>query len=110
MGVKCSSVTEFIAYYQYGVISNRLKQLVTDRALISNELYELVTDMFNLCNGLYLTSVTKNLCNGCLRRPLPEAHIGNRRCGGQSRGRPAALIYNGRQVTTVTNVGACNGC
>jgi hypothetical protein len=64
MGIKCSSVTDFIARYQYGVISNRLKQPVTDRALISNELYELVTDRFNLCNGLYLTSVTNNSCNG----------------------------------------------
>jgi hypothetical protein len=38
-GVKCSSVTDFIARYQYGVISNELKQPVTDRALISNGLY-----------------------------------------------------------------------
>jgi hypothetical protein len=59
-GGKFSSVTEFIARYQYGVISNRLKQPVTDRTLISNGLYELVTDRFNLCNGFYLTSVTKN--------------------------------------------------
>jgi hypothetical protein len=28
-----------IARYQYGVISNGLKQLVTDRVLISNGLY-----------------------------------------------------------------------
>jgi hypothetical protein len=55
-------------------------------------------------------SVTKNSCNGCLRRPLQEVHIGNERCGGQPLGRPAALICNGRQVTTVTDVGACNGC
>jgi hypothetical protein len=79
MSVKCSSVTDFIARYQYGVISNGLKQPVTDRTLISNRLYELVTDRFNLCNELYLTSVTKNSCNGRLRRPLPEVHIGNRR-------------------------------
>jgi hypothetical protein len=92
------------------VINNGLKQLVTDRVLISNGLYELVTDRFNLCNGLYLTSVTKNTCNGRLRIPLPEVHIGNGRCGGQPRGQPAALICNGRQVTTVTDVGACNGC
>jgi hypothetical protein len=68
---------DFIACYQYRVISNGLKQPVTNRALISNELYELVTDRFNLCNGLYLTSVTKNSCNRHLRRPLPEVHIGN---------------------------------
>jgi hypothetical protein len=110
IGVKCSSVTEFIACYQYRVISNVLKQPVTDRALISNGLYELVTDRFNLCNGLYLTYVTKNSCNGRLRRSLPEVHIGNWCCGGQPRGEPAALIYNGCQVTTVINVGACNGC
>jgi hypothetical protein len=30
---------DFIARYQYGVISNGLKQPVTDRALISNGLY-----------------------------------------------------------------------
>jgi hypothetical protein len=69
--VKCSSVTEFIARYQYGVISNGLKQPVTDR--------------FNLCNELYLTSVTKNSFNGRLRRPLPKVHNGNGRCGGQPR-------------------------
>jgi hypothetical protein len=92
------------------VISNELKQPITDRALISSGLYELITDRFNLCNGLDLTSVTKNACNGRLRRPLPEFHIGNGRCGGQPRSRPAALICNGRQVTTVTDVGACNGC
>jgi hypothetical protein len=91
------------------VISNGLKQLVTDRALISNGLYELVTDRFKLCNRLDLTSVTKNSCNWHLRRPLPEVHTGNECCGGQPRGRPAALIYNGCQTTTVTNVGACNG-
>jgi hypothetical protein len=62
--IKCSLVTEFIARYQYGVISNGLKQPITDRALISNGLYELVTDRFNLCNGLYLMYVTKNSCNG----------------------------------------------
>jgi hypothetical protein len=37
--VKCSSVMNFIARYQYGVINNGLKQPVTDRALISNGLY-----------------------------------------------------------------------
>jgi hypothetical protein len=37
--VKCSSVTDFIAHYQYGVISNGLKQPVTDRSMISNRLY-----------------------------------------------------------------------
>jgi hypothetical protein len=92
------------------VIYNGFKQLVTDRALISNGLYELVTDWFNLCNGLDLTSVTNNSCNGCLRRPLPEVHIGNGWFGGQPRGQPAALICNWRQITTVTDVGACNGC
>jgi hypothetical protein len=108
--VKCSSVTDFITRYQYGVISNGLKQPVTDRALISNGLYELITNRFNLCNGLDLTSVTKNTCNGRLRRPLLEVHIGNGRCGGQPRSRPAALICNRCQVTIVTDVGACNGC
>jgi hypothetical protein len=83
------------------VISNRLKQPDTDRVLISNRLYELVTDRFNLCNRLNLTSVTKNSCNGCLRRPLLEVYIGNRCCRVQPQGRPAALIYNGRQTTTV---------
>jgi hypothetical protein len=38
-GIKCSLVTDFVARYQYGVISNGLKQPVTDRALISNGLY-----------------------------------------------------------------------
>jgi hypothetical protein len=38
-GVKCSSVTDFIARYQYGVIRNELKQPITDRVLISNGLY-----------------------------------------------------------------------
>jgi hypothetical protein len=37
--VKCSSVTDFIARYQYEVISNRLKQPVTDWVLISNGHY-----------------------------------------------------------------------
>jgi hypothetical protein len=92
------------------VISDGLKQPITDRALIGNRLHELVTDRFNLCNGLDLTSVTKNSCNGRLRRPLPEVHIGNGCCGGQPRGRPAALICNGRQVPTVTDVGSFNRC
>jgi hypothetical protein len=91
-------------------ISNRLKQPITDRALIGNRHYKPVTNKFNICNGLYLASVTKNLCNGCLRSPLPEVHIGNGCCGGQPRGRPGALIGNGRQTTTVTDVGGCNGC
>jgi hypothetical protein len=65
--------------------------------------------MFNLCNGLYLTSVTKNLCNRHLRSPLPEVHIGNGRCGGQPQGRPGAFIGNERQTTTATDVGGCNG-
>jgi hypothetical protein len=110
MGVICSPVTDFIACYQYRVISNGLKQPVIDRALISNGLYELVTDRFNLCNKLYLTFVAKNSCNGRLRRPLLEVYIGNGRCGGQPWGRPVAFICNGRQITTVTDVGACNGC
>jgi hypothetical protein len=53
MGVKCSSGTNFIARYQYIVISNVLKQPVTDRALIGNGLYEPVIDRFNICNGLF---------------------------------------------------------
>jgi hypothetical protein len=92
------------------VIRNGHKQPIIDRALISIGLYELVIDRFNLCKGLYLTSVTKDSCNGRLRRLLPEVHIGNGRCGGQPRGRPTALACNGRQVTTVTDVGAYNGC
>jgi hypothetical protein len=52
-GVKCSSVTDFIACYQYRVTSNELKQPVTDRALIGNGLYKPVTDRFNICNGLF---------------------------------------------------------
>jgi hypothetical protein len=47
------SVTDFIAHYQYRVISNRLKQPVTDRASIGNGLYKPVTDKFNICNGLF---------------------------------------------------------
>jgi hypothetical protein len=54
-------------------------------------------------------SVTKNSCNGRLRSPLPEVHIGNGSCGGQPRGRPGALISNGHQTTTVIDVGGCNG-
>jgi hypothetical protein len=90
-------------------ISNGLKLPITDRALIGNGLYKPVTDRFNICNGLSLISVTMNLCNGCLRSSLPEVHIGNGRCGGQPQGRPGALIGNGRQTTTVTDVGGCNG-
>jgi hypothetical protein len=90
-------------------ISNGLKQPVTDRALIGNRLHKHVTDRFNICNRLYLTSVTKNLCNGRLRSPLPEVHIGNGCCGGQPRGRPGALIGIRRPTTTVTDVGGCNG-
>jgi hypothetical protein len=92
------------------VISNGLKWPITDRALISNGHYELVTDRLNLCNGLDLTSITKNSCNGCLRRPLPEVYIGNGRCGVQPRGWPAVLISNGHQTTIVTDVGACKRC
>jgi hypothetical protein len=77
---------------------------------MSNGLYEPVTDRFNLCSRLDLMSVTKNSCNECLIRPLPEVHTGNGHCGGQPRGRPAALICNGCQTTTVTDVGACNSC
>jgi hypothetical protein len=73
------------------VISNGFKQPVTDRALIGSGLYKPITDSFNICNELSLTSVTKNLCNGRLRSPLPEVHI------GQPRGHPGALIGNGRQ-------------
>jgi hypothetical protein len=53
--------------------------------------------------------VTTNLCNWRLRSPLLEVHIGNGRRGGQLRGRLGALMGNGRQTTTVTDVGACNG-
>jgi hypothetical protein len=91
------------------VISSGLKQLITDRALIGNGLYKLVTDRFNFCNGFSLTSITKNLCNRHLRSPLPEVHIGNGRCGGQPPGHPGTFIGNGHQITTVTDVGVCNG-
>jgi hypothetical protein len=91
------------------VISNGLKHPITDRALIGSGLYEPITDRFNLCNGLDLTSVTKNLCNVRLRRSLPEVHIDKGRCRGQPRCRLAALMGNGRQTTTVTDVGACTG-
>jgi hypothetical protein len=85
-------------------ICNGLKQPVTNRALIDNRLYKPVSDMFNICNGISLTSITKNLCNGRLRSPLQEVHIGNGRCGGQPPCRPGALIGNRRQTTTVTDV------
>jgi hypothetical protein len=91
------------------MISNRLKRPVNDRAWIGNGLYKPVTDRFNICNGLYLTFVTKNLCNSRLRSLLPEVHIGNGRCGGQPRGCPGALIGNGRQTTTIIDVGGCKG-
>jgi hypothetical protein len=78
--------------------------------VISNGLKQPVTDGFNFYNGLNLTSVTTNSCNGRLRSPLPEVHISNGRSGGNPRGRPAALMGNGRQTTTITDVGACNGC
>jgi hypothetical protein len=90
------------------VISNGLKQPITGRALIGNGLYKPITDRFNICNGLSLTFVTKNLCNRHLRSPLPEVHMGNRCCGGQPRGHPSTLMGNGRQTTTVTDVGGCN--
>jgi hypothetical protein len=51
--VKCSSVTDFIARYQYRVISIGLKKPVTDRPLIGNGLYKPITDRFNICNGLF---------------------------------------------------------
>jgi hypothetical protein len=92
------------------VISSRLKQPVTNRALIGNGLYETVTDRFIFCNGLYVTSVTKKSCNMRLRSPLPEVNIGNGCSGGQPRGRLAVLMGNGRQTTTITYVDACNGC
>jgi hypothetical protein len=91
-------------------ISNKHKQPVTYRALIGNGLYKPVTDRFNICNGIFLTPVTKNLCNGRLRSPLPEVHIGNERCGGQPQSRPGALMGNEHQTTTVTDVGGCNRC
>jgi hypothetical protein len=99
----------FISRYQYGVISNRLKQPVTDRTLIGNRLYEAVTDRFNCCNGLDLTSDITNSCNRHLRSLLPEVHIGNGHSGGQFRCQPAALMCNERKTTTITDLGACNG-
>jgi hypothetical protein len=79
-------------------------------ALIGNRHYNPLTVKFNFCNGLDLSSVTTNSCNWRLRSPLPQVHIGNGRSGGQPRDRPAALMGNGRQTTTVTDVGACNEC
>jgi hypothetical protein len=63
--------------------------------LIGNGLYKPVTDRFNICNGLFLTFVTKNLCNGRLIRPLPEVHIGNGHCGGKPRVVLARLLVTG---------------
>jgi hypothetical protein len=40
---------------------------------------------------------------------LPEVYIGNECCGGQPGGRPGVPIGNGRQTTTVADVGGCNG-
>jgi hypothetical protein len=57
------------------VISNELKHPVTDRALIGNRLYKPVTNRSNFCNGLYLTSITKNTCNGRLRSPLQKSTL-----------------------------------
>jgi hypothetical protein len=92
------------------VISKGLKDPIADRVLTNKGFYEPVADRFNFCNGLALFYVTTNSCNGRLRSPLPEAHIGNGRSGGKPRGRPVALMGNGHQTRTVTNVGACNGC
>jgi hypothetical protein len=78
--------------------------------VISNGLYNPVTYRFNLCNRLDLTSIKKSSCNERLRRPLLEVHIGNGHCRGQPRGQPAGLICNRHQITTITDVGACNGC
>jgi hypothetical protein len=92
-------------------ISNGLEEPVIDRALalISNGLYYSLPIGLTSVTGSYLTSVTKISCNGRLRSPLPEVHIGNGRCGGQPRGHPGTLIGNGCQTTTVTDVGGCNG-
>jgi hypothetical protein len=57
------------------VIRNGHKQPIIDRALISIGLYELVIDRFNLCKGLYLTSVTKDSCNGRLRRLFQKSTL-----------------------------------
>jgi hypothetical protein len=83
---------------------------VTDRPLIGNGLYKPITTRFNICNRLSLTSVTKNSCNGRIISPLPKVHIGNERCGGHPRCRPGALMGNGRQTKTVTDVVGCNEC
>jgi hypothetical protein len=76
---------------------------------MGNRLYKHVNDRFNIFNGLPLTSITKNLCNGRLRSLLSEVHISIGRRGGQPPGRPRVLIGNGRQTTTVTDMGGCNG-
>jgi hypothetical protein len=44
---------DFIARYQYRVISNELKQPVTDRPFIGNGLYKPITDRFNICNEIF---------------------------------------------------------
>ena len=72
-------------------------------AVIGNGLKEPVTDTFNYRNGRVLTSVTKNNCNGRLRSPLLEVHIGNGRCVDHVGVDPATLMCNGRQTTTVTD-------
>jgi hypothetical protein len=77
---------------------------------MGNRFYEAFTDRFNFCNKLTLRSVTTNSCNGHLRSPLPEVHISNGRSGGKPQGQPTALMGNGRQTTTVRDMGACNGC
>ena len=92
------------------VIGNGLKEPVTDRVVIGNGLKGLVTDRFNFRNGRILTSVTKNNCNERLRSPLLEVLIGNGRCVGHVGVEPATLMRNGRQTTTVTDGGPCNGC
>jgi hypothetical protein len=46
----------------------------------------------------------------CLISPLPEVIIGNGRCGGEVEVKLAALMGNGRQMATVTNVGSIYRC
>jgi hypothetical protein len=105
------SVTNFKAGYNTVVISNGLKETITDRALIGNGFRSpLPIGLTFVINGHTLMSVTTNSCNGRLRSQLSEVLICNGRCGGKPRGGSAVLMGNGRQTTTVTDVGACNGC
>jgi hypothetical protein len=77
---------------------------------ISNRLYGPLPIGIIFCNGCILMIITKDTCNGCLKRPFPEVRIGNGCCSGEPHGRPATIMSNERQTTIVTDMGPCNGC